>query len=129
MGINIVVDLRGSRDTERKIVTHLGSILPYGPRGLVCGESRKGNGQVWLFLHPQTFRRTGKAARVRGFSVVEVVLCSPRRRLRAAARARAGSGACTDRSSSHLTPFSPYGYGPGVMSPVVCINFLSQGSD
>jgi tyrosine-protein phosphatase SIW14 len=24
MGINIVVDLRGSRDTERKIVTHLG---------------------------------------------------------------------------------------------------------
>ena len=24
MGINIVVDLRGSRNTERKIVTHLG---------------------------------------------------------------------------------------------------------
>ncbi len=53
------------------------------------------------------FRRTGKAAHPRGFSVVEVGLCSPRRRLRAAARARAGSGACTDRSSSHLTPFSP----------------------
>ena len=24
MGINIVIDLRGSRDSERKIVTHLG---------------------------------------------------------------------------------------------------------
>ena len=102
MGVNIVVDLRGSRDSERKIVTHLGMqyvALPWhcwfpkdeifaqfltlvrknpgkkifvhcrlgddrttmmiasyrmAPRGLVRGESRKGNGEVWLFLRPQT---------------------------------------------------------------------------
>lgn len=100
MGINIVVDLRGSRDSERKIVTHLGMqyvALPWHcpfPKDQIfaqflillrdkpskkifvhcrlgddrtgmmiasyrmvqegCGESRKGNGEVWLFLHPQT---------------------------------------------------------------------------
>ncbi len=91
MGINIVVDLRGSRESERRIVTHLGmqyvplhwhcwfprdetfakflTLLRQNPGKkifvhcrlgddrtgmMVCGQSRKGNGEVWLYLRPPT---------------------------------------------------------------------------